>query len=731
MLSSFENEDYSELINSLSDIATEMNNNQEMEFQLNQLIESIDKSLNAFSRLKHAIDQSIIVAATNVRGQILYVNDKFCEISQYSRNELVGKTHRILNSGYHEKRFFQDMWNTIKNGGVWEGNIRNRAKDGSYYWVKSTIVPLCNENNEPYMFIALRTDITKGKESEERLVKALKNDFNMVMSTVHNFVFKVTKDGSGQFIYLFGDGKLALQLGLDTSHIYQKSPRDVFPDELVDLVEKNYQKSYMGQTVTYDYSFFGRHVLTTLSPIYVNGEIESLIGCSNDISELNRAKEEVEFLAYHDPLTNLPNRRKFTECITKLIESGERFALFFLDLDRFKFINDNLGHSFGDDLLKIVAKRLQKIIDPKGYFYRFAGDEFIILLPDIVDNESLTNFARNLLDVFKEKIQLRHRVELFTSASIGISISPDHGEDIDLLIKNADTAMYSAKSNGKNSYKIYDQTMKQANQEFFQMETFLRTAIENEELKLVFQPKFNIKANKINSMEALLRWDNPILGAVPPNTFIPLAEETGIIWQIDEWVLQNACLQNKKWNELELGNPLRVAVNISALQFSHSNFFKMVERVLKETGLAPELLELEITETTIIENTEECLNNVKKLRGIGIVVSIDDFGTGFTSLNYLKKFPFDYLKVDQSYIRELLKNKEDMAIVKTIIALAHELQLKVIAEGVEDKNIFACLKQLGCDEIQGFFLSHPLPKSEFEKMLRNQCQKMGNLNIGK
>ena len=221
-------------------------------------------------------------------------------------------------------------------------------------------------------------------------------------------------------------------------------------------------------------------------------------------------------------------------------------------------------------------------------------------------------------------------------------------------------------------------------------------------------------------MEALLRWHNPILGDVPPNTFIPLAEETGIIWKIDEWVLQNACRQNKKWNELEQVKHLRVAVNISALQFSHPNFVKMVERVLEESGLAPELLELEITETTIIENTEECLNNVKKLRGIGIVVSIDDFGTGFTSLNYLKRFPFDCLKIDQSYIRELVENKEDLAIVKTIIALAHELQLKVIAEGVEDKNIFECLKQLGCDEIQGYFVSHPLPKLEFEKMLRKQ-----------
>lgn len=725
MLNSFDNEDYNELINSLRDLAIKKNDNQkkEREAQLNQLINIIDKTLNTFSRVKYAIDKSIILAVTDVSGKILYANKKFFEISKYSRNEIIGKTHRILNSGYHDKSFYQNMWKTILKGEIWEGNIKNRAKDGSLYWVKSTIVPFCNENNLPYMFFALRTDITKGKESEEKLVKVLKNDFNSVISTMHNLVFKVTRDDSGQFNYQFGEGKLAHKLGVDTPNIYQKSPREVFPSEIGDLLEANYEKSYMGQTLTYDYSFKDHHVLTTLSPIYENGKIINLIGCSNDVSDLISAKEEVEYLAYHDSLTSLPNRRKFVEDIKKFIGCGNRFALFMLDLDRFKFINDSLGHTFGDELLKIVSMRLQKVINQKGNLYRFAGDEFIILLPDIIDNKIFTNFTSNLLDVFKEKIKFSNRTELYTTGSIGISIFPDHGGDIDILIKRADTAMYSAKSMGKNSYKIYDQTMKQANQKYLHIENFLRTAIENEELKLFFQPKLSVKDNKISSMEALLRWNNPILGNVPPNEFIPIAEETGIIWQIDEWVLNNACLQNKKWNELEQVNPLRIAVNISAIQFSHPNFVKMVEKVLNETGLAPELLELEITETTIIENTEECLNNVKKLREFGIVVSIDDFGTGFTSLNYLKRFPFDCIKIDQSYVREILKKKEDMAIVKTIIALAHELQLKVVAEGVEDKDVFECLIQLGCDEIQGYFVSYPLPRIEFEKNLRNQCLK--------
>ncbi|WML55094.1 diguanylate cyclase [Neobacillus sp. PS3-12] len=529
MLNSFDNEDYNELINSLRDLAIKKNDNQkrEREVQLNQLINIIDKTLNTFSRVKYAIDKSIILAVTDVSGKILYANKKFFEISKYSRNEIIGKTHRILNSGYHDKSFYQNMWKTILKGEIWEGNIKNRAKDGSLYWVKSTIVPFCNENNLPYMFFALRTDITKGKESEEKLVKVLKNDFNSVISTMHNFVFKVTRDDSGQFNYQFGEGKLAHKLGVDTPNIYQKSPKEVFPSEIVDILEANYEKSYMGQTLTYDYSFKDHHILTTLSPIYENGKIINLIGCSNDVSDLISAKEEVEYLAYHDSLTSLPNRRKFVEDIKKLIGCGNRFALFILDLDRFKFINDSLGHTFGDELLKIVSMRLQKVINLKGNIYRFAGDEFIILLPDIIDNKIFTDFTNNLLDVFKEKITFSNRIELYTTGSIGISIFPDHGGDIDILIKRADTAMYSAKSMRKNSYKIYDQTMKQANQKYLHIENFLRTAIENEELKLFFQPKLSVKDNKIKSMEALLRWNNPILGNVPPNEFIPIAEETG------------------------------------------------------------------------------------------------------------------------------------------------------------------------------------------------------------
>ncbi len=716
MLNFFEDQDYKELIHSLKN--TQIKISGSLEEHSTEIINEVKRALNEFSTLKYAIDQSIIVAVTNASGQIFYVNDKFCEISKYSREELIGKTHRIINSGYHDQSFIKEMWDTIKRGEIWEGNVKNKAKDGTYYWVKTTIVPFCNDQHKPYMYIALRTDITAGKENEEKLVNALKNDFNLVVSSMHNFVFKVTKDHSGHFVYQFGEGKLAQQLGMETYYIYQKTPKELFSHPIASLLEENYRKAYSGQIVTYTYSHRNHRILTTLSPVYENGNITNLIGCSNDISELHRAKEEVEFLAYHDTLTNLPNRRKLIEDIHELMEKGQKFAFILLDLDQFKNINDTFGHTFGDQLLKIISTRLQQVIGPNDYIYRFAGDEFIVLFPEKLNEGSLIKATEKLLSIFHEKVQFNSTVELFITGSIGISLFPDHGLDIDQLMKNADFAMYTAKKQRQNSYKIFDQNMDKVKQDYLQIETYLQTAIENNEFELYFQPKLDLKTNKINGMEALLRWHHPILGNVPPNKFIPIAEETGVIWKIDKWVLKNACIQNKKWAEWNMAQRLRVSVNISPIQFSHSDFTEMVKNVLEETGMEPGLLELEITETTVIDNTEECIKNVRTLRELGVGVSIDDFGTGYSSLNYLKRFPFDYLKIDQSYVREMFNRKEDMAIVKAIITLAKDLNLKVIAEGVEDSDILECLKDLDCDEIQGYYISRPLSSSDFETMIK-------------
>lgn len=687
----------------------------------NLLINELEQTLHDFSTLKSALDRSIILAVTNGAGQILYVNEKFKKMSGYSHEELVGKTHRVINSKYHEKSFFAEMWSTIKSGEIWEGNIRNQAKDGSYYWVKTSIIPFLDQNKKPYMYVALRTDITKWKENEEKLLNVLKNDFNLVVNTMSNLIFKIEKDDSGEFLYSFGEGLLAKRLNFTTELIYGKRPGQVLSPDIEKFLIEKYETAFnSGETIVYDYSYRSYRLLTTLTPIVENGEIIRLIGCTNDITELHKTREKIEYLAFHDSLTGLANRKKCIEDVEELIANHKQFSIFILELNRFKFVSESLGHSFTDELMQHVAVRLRERVWKTDCLYRFSESGFIIIHDEMenANAQSLFSYSKEILDIFKEKFRLKDMMDIYVTGNIGISIYPHHGNDFEKLTKNADTALGVAKKLGKNAYKIYDEVMSKKIEKNLEIETYLETAIPHNELQLFFQPKLNLQSNEIHSMEALLRWQHPKLGNVSPGVFIPIAEETGVIWKIDEWVLERACKQNKIWNETR-NRPLRVAVNISAMHFSHPDFVDMVAYVLNKTDLSPELLELEITETTILNNPDECALNVSKLREMGVTVSIDDFGTGYTSLNYLRKFTFDYLKIDRSYVKEMIASKEALAIIKTIIELAHELELKVIAEGVEEESTLQCLKQIGCDEIQGYYISRPVPKDEFESLLRS------------
>lgn len=685
-------------------------------------IQQIARCLEDYSNLKYAMDASIIIAATNTEGQILYANDKFCELSKYSREELIGKNHRLLNSGHHDKSFFISMWRTIKKGEVWEGEIKNKAKDGSFYWVKTIIVPIKDQAGAPVMYISLRTDITEGKTAQEKLVTALENDFRFVVNSMNNLIFKITKDSYNRFVYILNEGKLAYDLGLQNEHMYNKTPKDIFPLELANLFECHYESAFSGQAVNYTYSFKGRQLLTYLSPIHRDGHVVEVIGCINDITDLHNAQEEINFMAFHDMLTSLPNRRKFNDDITHVISNSRKhntcFAVFFLDLDRFKQINDSLGHTVGDDLIKEVANRLRQVTAGKGSIYRFAGDEFIIVYPNIQKKEAISAHAKEITSIFEKSFLLDHSLEMYTTASIGISTFPEHGEDYDTLLKNADTAMYVAKSTGRNNFKMYEREMNQHYEEALLIEQYLRKAIDNNELELHFQPKLDLAAEKVNGVEALLRWNHPLLGSISPAKFIPIAEDTGLIIKLDEWVLEKACQQNKEWNQFYFSAPIKVAVNISPLHFRLPNFSNVVERVLKKTGLDPHLLEIEITESSFIDNTEQCITCLKKLREMKVSVAIDDFGKGYSSLNYLRKFPITSLKIDRAFIQEVAENPEDIAIIKAITYLAHELNLKVVAEGIETKEVMELLEKLGCDEIQGYYISKPLPKKELENMIK-------------
>jgi len=544
--------------------------------------------------LKAAIDEAVIIAVTDQKGTITDLNDRFCEISKYNREELIGQNHRILNSGFHSKEFFINMWKTIGNGQTWQGDICNRAKDGSLYWVQTTIVPFLNEKGKPYQYISIRTDITE---------------------------------------------------------------------------QKNVQM--------------------------------------------------INHFANHDILTGLPNRRFLAQKLNQLIEKNKKvqseFALFFIDINRFRYINDALGHNIGDLFLVEVAKRFRSIDKNGNSFYRLNGDEFVLLLEDI---SLLSETASNLMTIFEKPFTF-NKYDFYSSISVGISIYPQHGNDVDNLLVNADLAMYVAKTRKGNQYEIFKNTMQGKNDYILIFESKLRNALNEDLLEIYYQPKMDVKTEQLIGMEALLRWKDDELGQIPPSEFIPFAEECGLIGDIGEWVLKQTALQIKEW-EKQFQFNLRVAVNISPLHFKEPNFVSKLVEILEETKVSPENIEIEITEMSMMDYNDALIGKIQELKELGLTVAIDDFGTGYSSLGYLKEFPVDTLKIDRTFILNISEGESGVAMVAAIIALAHALKLKVVAEGVETHEEMEILKKYNCEYVQGYYFSRPLNVADITEKLKGQ-----------
>lgn len=666
--------------------------------------------------IRKALDESAIVAITNVQGVITYANDKFVELSKYSREELIGNTHRMLNSGYHPRSFFKEMWRTIGKGQVWKGEIKNRAKDGSTYWVSTTIVPFLDSNGKPYRYVSIRTDITARMQMESDLQKALENDFQSTIKHLANLIFKIRQEKNGDFRFILAEGMIAERLNITTQSIQDKDIREVFPEETVEKLEKHVQEAYLGKHVHFEFHGWGTDLLIHLSPIVIDNKVKEVVGTAIDISERLKAEEKIKYMAYHDLLTDLPNRTHFMEELENNIkyarEHNEQFVVMFLDLDGFKEINDTLGHSVGDKLLKAFGERLVLSVRLMDITSRFGGDEFALILPGIGEKE-VAEYATRILKKLEQSFMVNN-MQVYISTSIGVSIYPLDGTTSDLLIKHADAAMYHAKANGKNNFQLFNQELIHHMEKKLYLETSLSKAVEEGQLFLHYQPQIDIIQNKIVGVEALIRWQHPELGLVAPFDFIPIAEETGLIIPIGEWVLRTACRQNKEWQKAGYP-PLTIAVNISIRQFMSHNFLTKLKSILLETQLDPQYLELEITESIAsdVTYTKKLLRDLQK---IGVKVSIDDFGTGYSSLGYLSRLPINKLKVDRMFLSEL--NDKNKAVTKAVIALAKSLDLEVLAEGVETDAQADFLKEQGCELVQGFRYYKPMKSEEIEALFK-------------
>jgi len=463
-----------------------------------------------------------------------------------------------------------------------------------------------------------------------------------------------------------------------------------------------------------------RSISVSGRPIFdEQGRFQGYRGTGRDITEQKRAEEQIRHMAQHDALTELPNRMLLHDRIGQAIAQAQRnlgvLALLFIDLDRFKTVNDSLGHAVGDRLLKTVAERLTACTRGSDTIARIGGDEFVVLLSALDQPEDARYVAQKVLDSLSEPVTINGH-ELKVTPSVGICAYPHDGEDVETLMRNADTAMYYAKQMGRNNFQFFTQAMNDAAQERLLLENDLRHAVERGEFTLHFQPLLDVKTGAILGLEALVRWRHPQRGMVPPSEFVPAAEETGLIGPIGEWVLSRACAQARAWQVAGYAQ-LQVSVNCSAQQFQHEAFVETVGRILRETGLPAACLELEITESVIIHHSEEVIARFQALDDMGVRISIDDFGIGYSSLSYLKRFAVHQLKIDQSFVRDIHSDPDDAAIVSAIIAVAHSLGLEVVAEGVETAEQLAFLRSLGCDAAQGYYFSRPLPPEEFEKML--------------
>lgn len=653
--------------------------------------------------------------------EYLYVNKGACDALSYTKDELLSMQITDINP-YLDSSKIKELRKTLQNSSKVLHRTIHKKKDGSTYHVQSYLHNIEYQQKQAYMIFS--TDI-----SEIVALEKVQQKQARILNYIHDSVISTDLEGR---ITSWNNGSKLL-FGYESHEIIGKNILETYaqdnqysPQKLFQILNKRGNLTIKAYMITKDKSKIICDISLSISKDEF-GEVDGYIGYIQDITKqketqllLEERTLQLEYQANHDSLTKLPNRALFQDRLSQAISSAkrnnEKFALLFIDLDQFKKINDSLGHHIGDLVLIETAKRLRNSIRDEDTLARLGGDEFTIILKDIKDEASAALVAQKIVDIMKESIKI-HTHNLYITSSIGISLYPKDSIGQNHLIQYADVAMYKAKDEGRSNYQFYSADMTSYAFEKVVMESSLRVAIQEKEFVTYFQPQINVKTEKLVGMEALVRWKHPVLGLVPPGRFIDIAQESGLIVEIDKLVMYQAMEHFTRWYKAGL-NPGVLSLNLGMKQLNQVDFLSYLLQTMQDLEFQAEWLELEVTEGQVMKNPEASIQKLNELSSLGIEIAIDDFGTGYSSLSYLKKLPLDKLKIDQSFIRDIPKDEDDMAITKAIIALGKSLNLTLIAEGVETQEQKDFILENDCDLIQGYFYYKPLPAIEIEELLK-------------
>ena len=664
------------------------------------------------------------------RGKFIYASERVRDILGYAAQEVIGKTAFDLMPKDESERISETIREHFaKRMPIADLKNWNLAKTGERRCILTNGVPIFDEKGDFHGYRGVDKDVTAQFHAETALRES-ERKHQVVLEAIPDPVAVYDLDGNMTYLNPAFTRVFGWTLEEAIRQPIHFIPLEHLP-ETRDITKRIHQGETVSGIETQRLSRTRERIEVSISGAGFFSKHDKLLGSVitfQDIRERRRAKEKITFIAYHDGLTGLPNRKSFYVQLRNWGShrhgqvsddrgaENRRWALLFLDLDKFKYVNETLGHDVGDRLLKKIATRIQNSLRKTDHVFRLGGDEFTIILNHLSKNTDVVMVAQKIREEIARPCRIMGH-EIYMTASIGISICPDDSEDMAELVKNADMAMYAAKDE-KEGYRFFTEEMNLKAQERMKLEGDLRQALRHKQFVLHYQPMIN-GAGRITGMEALLRWQHPEMGMISPGQFIPLAEETGIIVPIGEWTLHSACRQVKKWQDMGYGR-LYVAVNLSTRQFREPDMVETVEKALETTGLPPDSLKLEVTESGIMENPEQAIAKMKILRKKGIRFSIDDFGTGYSSLSYLKQFPIDTLKIDRSFVMDAITNRDDQEIIKAIISMARSLNLDTVAEGVETRDQQEFLHEQGCQIMQGFYLGRPMSHEDFEEILRTQ-----------